>query len=1125
MKMRLFGVFAGGDSNSLVGVDNDNGADVGSNITRYFLDNPAFASLRDISFDLDQGYFFIVDSDSEDTNGILRGNIADLANGSATPTLTRIFETSGFGELVVSMEIDTVSHKIYWMDGSIDAGFEFRSADYDGSNNTLIATLDDENLDPFVGFPGGVADFVIDTAHDTAYVLSTLAFVDGLGNSFVLQNHIIKLNSLTADPDSDDFTILLAGDGDGSDGFQPGRLDPSFGQIVGLDVNTTTGELFFITQPISPDDHGGIFKYNPFTDTLTTLFVQPAPSADTALNTYPTGLMTFIEYDEVADRYYVTSTSNSDDEFDGTPGTNEADSSIYIGDPAGGAPERFVRIHDAGDTSGPLGMEIDYSADVALTGSGSTYTETAGASSPAGAPVDVAGSLAITDPDQSTVKGATVAITAGFVAGDQLTFTPSGEVTGSYNALTGILTLTGSASAATYQAVLDSVGFTNAGDNPTANGTSTSRTISFSAFDGLISGDVATATVSVVGVDDAPVNTTGSPIATSEDAASVAVTGLAVSDVDSGALSVVLHVGRGTIAVATGVPGGLTAGNIAGNGTGNVTLTGSQAAINATLAAIGGVAYTPTANVNGADTLTMTSTGGSASDSDNVAISVAAVNDAPTVAGDGTESAATIVQDMPSAVGQTVSSLFAGQYSDALDQVAGGSSADAFAGVAVTANGSGAAGQWQYFNGSIWVNIGAASDSAAVVLAASTAIRFNPAAGFSGSAPTLTTHLVDASGGALASGAIVNASVTGGTTRYSTGTVVLSETVLAGNVAPTGVTGTLAVAEDSHNGTVVGTVTAVDPDSSSFTYALVNDAGGRFDINATTGVVTVENGLLLDYEQNTSHVIRVQVNDGEGGISEFNMNVAVADVHGEFVIGDNVGNTIYGGAETDLLLGSHGADTIHGGGGIDIIAGGNGLFDDTDAGDFLYGDGGSDIINGDGGNDIIAGGADGDLIFGGAGNDTIYGGDSATDTVETGADIISGDAGNDIIYGNGGNDQLFGGDDNDQLFGGAGNDQLDGGNGNDRLRGGAGTDTMTGGAGNDIFVFHKGEANGDIVTDFHGNGSSVGDTILLEGYAAGTTFTRVGHTDQWRINDHGFIETVTLQGSPTVHPTDISVVP
>ena len=63
--------------------------DVGSNLVRYFLDNPAFSSLRDLSFDLDAGYFFLVDSDGNDSNGIIRGNIADLFTGRADPDWER----------------------------------------------------------------------------------------------------------------------------------------------------------------------------------------------------------------------------------------------------------------------------------------------------------------------------------------------------------------------------------------------------------------------------------------------------------------------------------------------------------------------------------------------------------------------------------------------------------------------------------------------------------------------------------------------------------------------------------------------------------------------------------------------------------------------------------------------------------------------------------------------------------------------------------------------------------------------------------------------------------------------------------------------------------------------------
>jgi hypothetical protein len=59
-----------------------------------------------------------------------------------------------------------------------------------------------------------------------------------------------------------------------------------------------------------------------------------------------------------------------------------------------------------------------------------------------------------------------------------------------------------------------------------------------------------------------------------------------------------------------------------------------------------------------------------------------------------------------------------------------------------------------------------------------------------------------------------------------------------------------SVAENSANGTVVGvTALAIDPDvGDSLTYSLTNDAGGRFAIDGATGVVTVADGSLLDFE-------------------------------------------------------------------------------------------------------------------------------------------------------------------------------------------------------------------------------------------------------------------------------------
>lgn len=88
------------------------------------------------------------------------------------------------------------------------------------------------------------------------------------------------------------------------------------------------------------------------------------------------------------------------------------------------------------------------------------------------------------------------------------------------------------------------------------------------------------------------------------------------------------------------------------------------------------------------------------------------------------------------------------------------------------------------------------------------------------------------------------------------------------------------VTENATAGTVVGQATAVDPDAGDFhNYALVNDAGGRFTIDARTGEISVANGALLDYEQGASHSITVRATDAGGLMHDRSFTIAVANVN------------------------------------------------------------------------------------------------------------------------------------------------------------------------------------------------------------------------------------------------------
>ena len=79
---------------------------------------------------------------------------------------------------------------------------------------------------------------------------------------------------------------------------------------------------------------------------------------------------------------------------------------------------------------------------------------------------------------------------------------------------------------------------------------------------------------------------------------------------------------------------------------------------------------------------------------------------------------------------------------------------------------------------------------------------------------------------------------------------------------------TRGIAENSAAGTAIGAVvTATDPDTvakfNTLTYSLAGTDGGKFDINGSTGQISVKAGHIPDYEAKTSYSVTVQVSDGK----------------------------------------------------------------------------------------------------------------------------------------------------------------------------------------------------------------------------------------------------------------------
>jgi hypothetical protein len=136
--------------------------------------------------------------------------------------------------------------------------------------------------------------------------------------------------------------------------------------------------------------------------------------------------------------------------------------------------------------------------------------------------------------------------------------------------------------------------------------------------------ETATVNLTLTPVNDAPINSLPGPQAATEDTNKVfsAANGnaITVTDVDSaGTLTTTVSIGNGTLTAVA-----FAGATITNNGTGTVTISGTAAAITG---ALNGLTYTPTADYNGAATLTVTSTDGSLTDVDTVAVTVSAVAD------------------------------------------------------------------------------------------------------------------------------------------------------------------------------------------------------------------------------------------------------------------------------------------------------------------------------------------------------------------------------------------------------------------------------------------------------------------------------------------------------------------
>lgn len=87
------------------------------------------------------------------------------------------------------------------------------------------------------------------------------------------------------------------------------------------------------------------------------------------------------------------------------------------------------------------------------------------------------------------------------------------------------------------------------------------------------------------------------------------------------------------------------------------------------------------------------------------------------------------------------------------------------------------------------------------------------------------------------------------------------------------------IKEDMASGELAITFSTLDIDSSTFTYELISDSSGFFEISGDQ--LRVADGNDVDYEEKTSHLIVIEANDGQGGTVQQSFTLYLSDVVGD----------------------------------------------------------------------------------------------------------------------------------------------------------------------------------------------------------------------------------------------------
>ena len=532
-------------------------------------------------------------------------------------------------------------------------------------------------------------------------------------------------------------------------------------------------------------------------------------------------------------------------------------------------------------------IDVNESPVVTTSSGSASFTEGLG-------PLAIDSALTVSDPENAGLTGAEVRFDSGFVTGqDRLLFTNQAGISGSYNATTGVLTLSGPASVADYETALRTVSYDNSSQSPNA----ANRVIRFTVDDGTNTSS-ATRTLTVTPQDDPANVVPGGPYAVTEGG-SVLLDGSASSDADNVIVEYEWDFDYDGVTFAAGATGASTAfsaASIDGPTVRTVALRtrsdNGAFAIATTTVTISNAA--PTANADSGTAFT-TDEGssfvtGNVLSNDNdpgpETLIVSSIDATGTIGlvvdrGDGTFTYDPNGQFESLAAGQSANDTFTYTVSDGtatdtatvtivitgvndaptlndqnvnVDENASLNSLVATA--TATDVDSGDSVSWSIISGD--------PNDAFTIDALSGEIRVAKPLEFDfESTPnySLTVRAIDQQGG------------------IGTGTVSVSLNDL--NESPTISGATFSVAEDAAPGTGVGFAAGSDPDAGDTLIwsILGGNTNGAFSMSASTGELTVANPSTLDFETIPSYTLTVQLRDAVGLTDTSTLVVKVSDIN------------------------------------------------------------------------------------------------------------------------------------------------------------------------------------------------------------------------------------------------------